>query len=549
MSNSAHADVQPIRLAHPTSEQLVWQDCEMGMFIHFSMNTWQDQEYDDLSTPLSEFNPAKLDTEQWVRVAEEMGAKYIVFVAKHVGGFCMWPTQTTDYSVRNTPWRDGKGDVLADLAVSCRDRGIRLGVYLSPADRKHGATVGGRCETKEAQEEYNRIYREQLTEILSQYGEMTEVWFDGSLVVDVGDILDRYASRAMIFQGPHATIRWVGNESGFAPYPAWNGVRRIDGESGVATAAHGDPRGAMWMPLECDARIRANWFWSGKNADTLKSVDDLMQMYYFSVGRGATLLLNQTPDTTGLIPEADAKRAAEFGREIRNRFGRSLAGTSGAGSLLELDLGSPVKVDHVITMEDIAFGERVLQYVIEGFPDNEWRPLAEGTAIGHKRIDAFEPTIVSKVRLRCIKSSARPLIRKLAVYDTNGAFTKKDVKVSVWKASQEDAQDAVVLEWDGAELEKDWQTITVDIGQYCREAGQYKLEFRPDHPDEPGMEIRAVVLSLDDRDTPEFLEPLEQAGEYRVNITGVDRTIDLKISLRQKGVGTGRAIFNRIPVR
>ena len=391
------------------------------MFIHFGPATWQNKEYDDLSTPLSAINPAQLDTDQWVRVAEDMGARYIVFVAKHTGGFCWWQTETTDYSVRNTPWRGGQGDVLRDLAASCRKRGIKLGVYLSPADTKLGAELGGKCPTPEQQEGYAKIYRQQLTELLSRYGEFCEVWFDGSLVVDVGDILKRYAPQAMVFQGPHATIRWVGNEDGYAPYPAWNSLKAADARTGVATADHSDPAGDAWMPLEVDT-VSVNphyWFWHGTPERKLRSVDELVDCYYRSVGHGAVLLINQTPDTTGLIPAADAQRAAEFGAEIRRRFGRSMAETSGAGDTVELKLKEPMLIDHVITMEDIAGGERVREYVLEGQADGEWHELCRGTAIGHKKIDRFEPAKVAGVRLRCVKSAAKPLIRELAVYSVS----------------------------------------------------------------------------------------------------------------------------------
>lgn len=410
---------QETKLALPTPEQVAWQDFEVGMFIHFAPNTWQDLEYDNLSTPLEKINPSKLDTDQWVKVAQDMGAKYIVFVAKHVGGFCMWQTDTTDYSIRNTAWRNGKGDVFADLAASCRKAGMPLGVYVSPADHKHGADVGGKCKTPEAQAEYNKLYRRQLTEAITKYGPMTEVWFDGGIMVDVADILKQHASKSMIFQGPQATIRWVGNEEGFAPYPAWNSVPELIARSGVGTAKDGDVKGSRWLPNECDARIRRDWFWNSKNAPTLKSVDDLMDMYYKSVGRGAVLLLNQTPDPTGLIPEADAKRAAEFGAEVKRRFGRAIAETKGNGDKVVLTLDHPTIIDHVITMEDIAQGERVREYVIEGrVGSGEWIKLCDGTAIGHKKIDRIKPITVSELRLNCTKSAAEPIIRKLAVYNT-----------------------------------------------------------------------------------------------------------------------------------
>ena len=200
-------------LPRPTPQQLEWQDAEIGMFLHFAPNTWQDNEGDDLSTPLSAINPAKLDTDQWAKTAKSMGAKYIVFVAKHVGGFCWWQTSTTDYSVKSIPWRGGKGDVMADISKSCRKYGLKLGVYLSPADRKFGVEVGGKAKTPEAQTAYVKMFRTQLTELLTHYGPIFEVWFDGSLTFDVGDILRAHAPQAVVFQGPQASIRWVGNEA------------------------------------------------------------------------------------------------------------------------------------------------------------------------------------------------------------------------------------------------------------------------------------------------------------------------------------------------
>ncbi|HEX7485026.1 MAG TPA: alpha-L-fucosidase [Vicinamibacterales bacterium] len=170
----------PAPLGRPTPQQAAWQDLEVGMFLHFGPQTWQDSEVDLMTTEPSAMNPEKLDTDQWVRVAESMGARILVFVAKHEGGFCWWQTGTTDFGVRNTPWRGGKGDVMADLAASCRTRGMRLGVYLSPQDRKHDVGVGGRAKDAARQAEYERLFRQQLTEVLTKYGEMTEVWFDGS---------------------------------------------------------------------------------------------------------------------------------------------------------------------------------------------------------------------------------------------------------------------------------------------------------------------------------------------------------------------------------
>lgn len=407
-------------LALPTADQLAWQDLEIGMFIHFAPNTWQDKQKDDLSTPLSEINPELLDTDQWVATATELGAKYVVFVAKHVGGFCMWQTDTTDYSIRKTSRRDGHGDVVADLAASCRKAGLKLGVYVSPRDDRFGAATGGRCKTIDQQNTYNTLYRRQLTELLSRFGEMIEVWFDGSLVVPVADILKQYAQHSMIFQGPNATIRWVGNEKGFAPYRAWNSLSAADAKSGVATATHGDPNGTVWLPNEVDVSIlRPDWFWSSNNEHYLLSLDTLLEIYYGSVGRGAQLLLNIPPNRSGLIPAADRARAREFGDEIRRRFGRSVAETSGTGDIVTLSLPSNSRIDHVIVQEDCALGERVRSYRLEAYSDGKWAILGTGSAIGHKRIQPIDLTVMDAIRLVTSESVARPEIRRFAAFNTN----------------------------------------------------------------------------------------------------------------------------------
>ncbi len=406
-------------LAKPTPEQVAWADTEIGMFIHFGPATWQDVEEDNLSTPLDQINPEKLDTDQWVQVARDMGAKYVVFVAKHSGGFCSWQTDTTDYSIKHTPWRNGKGDVLADLSASCKKKGLKLGVYISPADHKHHINAGGKAENAEEQKEYDKIYRQQLTEILSNYGEMFEVWFDGSTGTAVTDIIQKHAPHAMVFQGPAATIRWVGNEDGTAPYPAWNALPMALARTGKATAKAGDPDGDAWMPNECDTEMTKYWHWKTNGSETLKSLDTLMDTYNKSVGRGAVLLLNQSPDRTGLIPAADAKRGKEFGDEVRRRFAKSLGDATGKGDVVELDLGKPTILDTLVTMEDIAQGERVREYTIEGLAGDKWIELAKGTAIGHKKIDALpKPIEVSKLRLNITKSAAEPQIRKLSAYNT-----------------------------------------------------------------------------------------------------------------------------------
>jgi len=423
-----------VRLAKPTPQQVAWHDMELEMFVCLDPCTWQDRDYDNHSTPLAKINPTRLDTDQWCRVAKSWGAGQILFVAKHTGGFCWWQTDTSEYSIKNTPWRGGKGDVLADLAKSCREHDLKLAVYVYPGDDNWGAYIGGGGKTRDPakQEAYNKVYRQQMTEVLSRYGTISEIWFDGSCIIPVGDIIEKHAPEAIVLQGPHANIRWVGNEAGWAPYPAWNSVAAVHGRTGVATAKHGDPDGEMWMPLEVDTvNVHPHWwFWKSKGR-RLKTLDELMGHYYESVGRGAVLLLNSTPDTTGLIPEEDVRQYAAFGAEIRRRFGTPLAETTGRGSVVELALDGPTTIDHVITMEDIREGERVREYVIEGASDGDWQQLARGSSIGHKKIDCFPPVEVSKVRIRVTRQAAEPLIRRLAVFRVEGMFPNR-MGESVW---------------------------------------------------------------------------------------------------------------------
>ncbi len=518
-------------MALPSPQQQAWQDLAVGMFIHFAPNTWQDREYDDLSTPLAAINPEKLDTDQWVETAVSMGARYIVFVVKHAGGFCMWQTETTDYGIRSTPWRSGKGDVMADLAASCRKRGIKLGIYLSPEDRKHGVGTGGRCRTPEDQQAYDALYRRQLTELLTGYGSIVEIWFDGSQVVPVGDILQKYAPDAMIFQGPHTTIRWVGNELGFAPYPAWNAIPASDAKTGIATAMHGDPDGGVWLPNEVDVSMRRpNWFWSSTNQTRILTLDDLMDIYYRSVGRGANLLINLTPDRSGLIPAADAARAREFGDEVRRRFGHSVAETQGSGNTVELRLDRPTRVDHAILQEEISQGERVREYALEGLADGKWISLGTGVAIGHMRIQPFEPRTLGALRVRCTQAVATPVIRRMAVFATNSAPPKTwNDPVQLWAA------DAVGRWSDG--------TVDLDISKKMDAAAQYRLRFVSE---EGGpFKVTEAVVVLDGIAQPALLRPEKgRADALILTMPGVGQRVRIRAVI--EGAKSGDILLQKL---
>ncbi|MDR1223957.1 MAG: alpha-L-fucosidase, partial [Tannerella sp.] len=406
----------------PSPQQVLWQEQEQIMFIHFGPATWQGVELDNRSTPLSRINPTKLDVNQWIDAAEAFDAKEILFVAKHTGGFCWWQTETSDYSIKNTPYKNGKGDVLDDLAKACFKRGIKLGIYIYPGDETWGAYVGGGGKTKDPakQEGYNKVLRRQWEEVTSRYGkQINEIWYDGSLIVPLEDIIRKNCESPIVFQGPFANIRWVGNEQGICPYPNWYTVKAADAKTGIATADHSDPDGDVYMPVEVNTVPRYHyWFWSKTNHESLRNLDGMMDIYYQSVGRGGLFLLNAAPDTTGLIPEKDMQLYRDFGKEIRKRFGKSLAETSGKGEQVELRLEKPTLIDHVIIQEDITMGQRVRRYCLEGLKGGKWTQLATGFSVGQKRIEYFEPARVEAVRLRVMESSYPPVIKRLAVFNT-----------------------------------------------------------------------------------------------------------------------------------
>lgn len=403
-------------LAKPSPQQLAWQDMELGMFCHFGMNTFCDQEWGDGADSPEIFNPEQLDARQWARTAKRAGFKYLVLTAKHHDGFCLWPTKTTDYSVKSSPWRGGKGDVVREVADACREEGLQFGLYLSPWDRHEPC-----YPDKEA---YDDFYAEQLTELLTGYGPLVEVWFDGAGSQGreydwnrIIGLVDQYQPDAMVFNMGRPTIRWVGNEDGVAPYPCWNTATTAKESmftSDMMTWMEGTP---SWVPAECDVPIRKrHWFWHPDDEPSLRSLEDVLDIYYRSVGHGATLLLNISPDNRGLLPEVDVERVIEFGDEIRRRFGQPVGQTSGEGTELLLKLEHTQPVNHVIIMEDIAHGERVREYVLEAYSQGEWKELVRGSAIGHKKIDRFDTIETDQLRVRILSSVEQPLIRNLAAY-------------------------------------------------------------------------------------------------------------------------------------
>ncbi len=419
----AAEDSQPA-LARPSDAQYEFHEQERIMFIHFHPGTWHGLEYDNGKTDLREITPTKLDTDQWCEAAKSWGAKQILYVAKHCGGFCWWQTDSTEYSIKNTPYKDGKGDVLREITDSCKKHGLKFGVYVYPGDPAWGAGIGSGGQTHDParQEAFDKVLRQQLTETWTQYGEVFEAWFDGSCKVPIADLVEKHLSEAVILQSPQANIRWVGNEAGLAPYPAWNSLSSKDLKTGLSTAAHGNPDGDAWAPLECDVPLYDHaWLWSKEKEKLRRPINNLLNIYYKSVGRGAVMLLNATPNTDGLIPDGDIKRYRELGEELDRRFANPLGQTSGQGTLHTIQFDRPTKINQFMIMEDYRQGERIREYVVEArTTGGQWETVNTGSSVGRKRIVMFDSVEVTKVALRITKHVGDPLVRDFKVYFVPG---------------------------------------------------------------------------------------------------------------------------------
>ena len=430
----------PRSLVLPNATQQAWHDMELGMFFHFDIPVykqgWNWRSFTDFPDP-NLYQPKRLDTDQWMAAAKAMGAKYAIFVAKHCSGFLQWQSDLYPYGVKQSSWRGGRGDMVGDFVTSCRKHGIRPGLYASVSANgflgvdNPGLVNRGKGGDAEAQARYVRTCEQMMTELWTRYGDLFEIWFDGGAIpANQGGpalvpILKQHQPQAIVFQGPAGTpnlIRWVGNERGVAPYPCWSTASAGTSEGGtVEKTVGGNPDGKLWVPGECDVPVRNHdWFWTPGGEQKLYSVEQLIQMYYNSVGRNCNLLLNANPDPDGLVPEADMRRYAEFGREIKRRFGTPIAMTAGTGAMAELILPKPQAVNQIAIMEDISLGERVRAYEVEGLvPGGAWVKLCEGTSVGHKRIQTFTRTEVAKLRFRATASVAEPQIRQFAAYNVD----------------------------------------------------------------------------------------------------------------------------------
>lgn len=410
----------------PAPRQLEFQDWEAGLFLHFGIRTFYEGHRDWDGRPMSAeaFNPTAFDADQWAATAAQAGLRYAVLTAKHHDGFALWPSNYTGFSVAASPWRGGRGDVVAEYVAACRNHGLKVGLYYSPAE------WGQTSSFKKSAREYDDYFIHQAGELLTGYGPIDMLWFDGcgseGHRYDWGRILPeirRMQPGILLFNMGDPDYRWVGNEAGLAPRPCWNVVSRVP--FSIQTDQADRLPEPMWLPAECDFRMRReNWFYSEADEDTVKSLSELVGHYYYSVGRGANFLINIGPDRRGLLPDKDAARLLELGSELRRRFARPLTALEGFARSENAWTWTPAAttlVDHVIAMEDLAGGEHVRAFQIEIIPEAGSRtPIVvyEGLSLGHKAICPFPPVKVRSLTLRVTEADGPVAMRNIQTFCT-----------------------------------------------------------------------------------------------------------------------------------
>lgn len=440
----------------PSAKQLKWQELEYYFFLHFGPNTFSDLEWGHGTEDPTIFNPTALDCRQWVRIAKEAGAKGLIITAKHHDGFSLWPSKYSKHTVRESKWKEGKGDVVKELSEACREAGLKFGVYISPWDRNHPqyGTPG-----------YNQVYINTMTELLTNYGNLFELWWDGAngegpngkkqeyTFPAFEKVARKLAPGTVIFSDIGPDIRWVGNERGFAGTTNWSlldtaGFKRGQGAPNNKTLNEGNVNGKLWLPAECDVSIRPGWFYHSNEDSAVKSAKELMVLYLKSVGRNANLLLNVPPDRRGLIHENDAAALVEF-KKMRDEFFKTnlalnatvtassqrkgftpAALTDGSRTThwapangkvscsIELDLGKEKTFNTILLQEYIELGQRVSSFTVEAWNGKRWSFVTEGTTVGYKRILQFPAQNASKLRISITDSKAVPVLSEIQLYNT-----------------------------------------------------------------------------------------------------------------------------------
>lgn len=457
---------EPI-LPVPEPKQVEWQQMETYAFIHFGLNTFNDREWGYGDTDPKTFNPTNLDCEQWAQTLVKAGMKGVILTAKHHDGFCLWPFEGTDYSVKNSPWKNGQGNVVKELSEACKKYGLKFAVYLSPWDR-HQANYGT--------PEYLPYFYAQLHDLLTNYGPVFEVWFDGANGGDgwyggakdirtidrknyynyprIYEMLDSIQPQAIIFSDGGPGCRWVGNEKGFAGATNWSFLRKGEVHPGYDKSyelQYGHPDGNQWVPAECDVSIRPGWFYHPEEDDRVKSPDHLVDLYYRSVGHNATLLLNFPVDRRGLIHPVDSANAVRFHEMIQQQLKTNLVagmipkvsnergGDFVASALtddnfdtywatedgvttadIEFSFDTPTRMNRMMLQEYIPLGQRVKAFVVEYLDKDTWLPVKlneETTTIGYKRLLRFETVETKGIRIRITDARGPLCLSNVGVYD------------------------------------------------------------------------------------------------------------------------------------
>lgn len=454
----------------PSERQLKWHALEFYGFVHFTTNTFTDKEWGCGDESPEVFNPTDFDADQIAGVARDAGMKGLILTCKHHDGFCLWPSKFTDHSVAKSPWRGGKGDVVREFSEACQKAGLKFGVYLSPWDRNH-AEYGRPA--------YVEYYRNQLRELLTNYGPIFEVWFDGANGGDgwyggaketrkidqttyygwdiTRQLVRELQPEAVMFSDVGPDLRWVGNEKGYAGDPCWatytpqgrDGKAPCPGLTQYELGENGTRNGELWMPAEVDVSIRPGWFYHKKEDGKVRTPDNLMKLYFESVGRGASLLLNLPPDRRGRIHENDVASMREFGRRLEATFSKDLARGAKASAdnirgkdpqyapervldgdrntywctddnvlaaELVLDLGAPVAFSVVSLREYLPLGQRVDEWALDRWEKGQWVEFGRGTSIGNRHLWRGDAMTTDKVRLRITKAAACPAIAEFALH-------------------------------------------------------------------------------------------------------------------------------------
>lgn len=433
----------------PNKTQMLWQDAELTALFSYDLHVFDGERYNQPKnriTPIIDhniFNPTELDTDQWIRSFAAAGGKVALLTATHETGFALYQSDVNPYCMKALKFQDGKGDIVRDFVASCRKYNVKPGIYIGTRWNSfygvHDFMVHNDSSqfAKNRQIHYNRMMEKMTEELMSRYGELFMVWFDGGAHgpelggPNILPIVEKYQKNIIFYHNTQrADIRWGGSESGKVSYPCWgtfphpfshSAKQKEIFKNDFKLLKEGDPNGKYYMPAMSDAPLRGykgrhEWFWEPNDEEHIQPLENLMEMYYGSVGRNSTLILGLTPDPRGLIPVKDSIRLKEFGEAIHKKFDSPLASTSGKGLVHSIKMDAKKTIDQIMIMEDISMGERVREFKVEGKTNKGWVLLCKGSAIGHKFITRFNPTEVSAVRLTITTSLAEPQIKAFSLF-------------------------------------------------------------------------------------------------------------------------------------